>query len=107
MLTRSDMITLGMQVDVNKAYDLLRMFKEAGQSHIDIETILDEAAPRPSWTKLRPRLEELKSISRNWSTVRRSGRPAISLSWPPGSISAARQCITGRSSDTWYMTRQQ
>ena len=46
MLTRSDMLTLGMQVDVNKAYDLLRMFKEAGQSHIDIETILDEAAPK-------------------------------------------------------------
>ena len=46
MLTRSDMLTLGIQVDVNKAYDLLRMFKEAGQSHIDIETILDEAAPK-------------------------------------------------------------
>ena len=46
MLTRSDMLTLGMQVDVNKAYDLLNMFKEAGQSHIDIETILDEAAPK-------------------------------------------------------------
>lgn len=46
MLTRSDMLTLGMQVDVNKAYDLLRMFKETGQSHIDIETILDEAAPK-------------------------------------------------------------
>ena len=46
MLTRSDMITLGMQVDVNKAYDLLLMFKDAGQTHIDIETILDEAAPK-------------------------------------------------------------
>ena len=46
MLTRSDMLTLGMQVDVNKAYDLLRMFKDAGQSHINVETILDEAAPK-------------------------------------------------------------
>ncbi len=46
MLTRSDLLTLGMQVDVNKAYDLLRMFKDAGQSHINVETILDEAAPK-------------------------------------------------------------
>ena len=46
MLTRSDMLTLGMQVDVNTAYDLLRMFKDAGQSHINVETILDEAAPK-------------------------------------------------------------
>ena len=46
MLTRSDMLTLGMQVDVNKAYELLRMFKDAGQSHINVETILDEAAPK-------------------------------------------------------------
>ena len=37
---------LRMQVDVNKAYDLLIMFKEAGKNRIDIQTILDEAAPK-------------------------------------------------------------
>ena len=35
-----------MQVDVGKAYDLLAMFKEAKKTRIDIQTILDEAAPK-------------------------------------------------------------
>ena len=41
MLSRNDTITLGLQVDVGKALDLLRMFKEAGKERIDV---------RPSWT---------------------------------------------------------
>jgi len=34
MLTRSDITILMQQVDVTKAYDLLAMFKEAGQCGI-------------------------------------------------------------------------
>ena len=46
MLSRNDTITLGQQVDVGKALDLLTMFKEAGKERIDVRTILDEAAPK-------------------------------------------------------------
>ena len=45
-MMNSDNTLLRMQVDVNKAYDLLNMFKEAGKNRIDIQTILDEAAPK-------------------------------------------------------------
>lgn len=45
-MAKNDSVILGMQVDVNKAYDLLNMFKEAGKNRIDIQTILDEAAPK-------------------------------------------------------------
>lgn len=46
MTPRNESTLLRMQVDVNKAYDLLNMFKEAGKNRIDIQTILDEAAPK-------------------------------------------------------------
>ena len=46
MTPRNESTLLRMQVDVNKAYDLLSMFKEAGKNRIDIQTILDEAAPK-------------------------------------------------------------
>ena len=45
-MAKNDGVILRMQVDVNKAYDLLNMFKEAGKNRIDIQTILDEAAPK-------------------------------------------------------------
>lgn len=45
-IAKNDSVILRMQVDVNKAYDLLNMFKEAGKNRIDIQTILDEAAPK-------------------------------------------------------------
>lgn len=45
-MAKNDCVILRMQVDVNKAYDLLNMFKEAGKNRIDIQTILDEAAPK-------------------------------------------------------------
>lgn len=45
-MAKNDSVILRMQVDVNKAYDLLNMFKEAGKNRIDIQTILDEAAPK-------------------------------------------------------------
>ena len=35
-MAKNDNVILGMQVDVNKAYDLLNMFKEAGKNLIDI-----------------------------------------------------------------------
>ena len=40
-MAKNDSVILRMQVDVNKAYDLLNMFKEAGKNRIDIQTILD------------------------------------------------------------------
>lgn len=46
MLTRNDLLILRMQVDVNKACDLLRMFKEAGHSHIDICSLLRASTPK-------------------------------------------------------------
>ena len=45
-MMNSDSTLLRMQVDVGKAYDLLAMFKEAKKTRIDIQTILDEAAPK-------------------------------------------------------------
>lgn len=45
-MAKNDGVILRMQVDVNKACDLLNMFKEAGKNRIDIQTILDEAAPK-------------------------------------------------------------
>ena len=36
MTPRNESTLLRMQVDVNKAYDLLNMFKEAGKNRIDI-----------------------------------------------------------------------
>jgi len=45
-MAENDSVILRMQVDVNKAYDLLNMFKGAGKNRIDIQTILDEAAPK-------------------------------------------------------------
>lgn len=45
-MAKNDSVILRMQVDVNKAYDLLNMFKEAGKNRIDIQTILDEAVPK-------------------------------------------------------------
>lgn len=45
-MAKKDSVILGMQVDVNKAYDLLKIFKEAGKNRIDIQTVLDEAAPK-------------------------------------------------------------
>lgn len=45
-MAKNDGVILRMQIDVNKAYDLLNMFKEAGKNRIDIQTILDEAAPK-------------------------------------------------------------
>lgn len=42
----SDSTLLRMQVDVGKAFVLLNMFKEAGKNRIDIQTILDEVAPK-------------------------------------------------------------
>ena len=40
----SDNKLLRIQVDVNKAYDLVKMFKDRKKARIDIQTILDEAA---------------------------------------------------------------
>ena len=45
-MMNSDSTLLRMQVDVGKAYDLLKMFKEGKKTRIDIQTILDEAAPK-------------------------------------------------------------
>ena len=35
-MAKNDSVILRMQVDVNKAFDLLNMFKEAGKNRIDI-----------------------------------------------------------------------
>lgn len=43
MLSRNDNITLGQQVDVGKALDLLTMFKEAGKTLKDVSWFLDGA----------------------------------------------------------------
>ncbi len=60
MLSRNDTITLGQQVDVGKALDLLTMFKEAGKERIDVRTILDEAAPKiKDYAALLEKLEQL------------------------------------------------
>ena len=60
-MAKNDSVILRMQVDVNKAYDLLNMFKEAGKNRIDIQTILDEAAPKiVGYTKY---LEKLADIA--------------------------------------------
>ena len=45
-MMNGDNTLLKMQVDVGKAYDLHKMFKEGKKTRIDIQTILDEAAPK-------------------------------------------------------------
>lgn len=65
-MAKNDSIVLGMQVDVNKAFNLLSMFEEAGKDRIDIRTLLDEAAPKI--VEFRRCLEKLKPISENKTT---------------------------------------
>ncbi len=43
MLSRNDMTVLMRQVDVEKALDLLTMFKEAGKEKIDVQPCLSSS----------------------------------------------------------------
>ena len=64
MTPRNESTLLRMQVDVNKAYDLLNMFKEAGKNRIDIQTILDiDESVAPYLSALPGSVFERKGIS--------------------------------------------
>ncbi len=70
MFTRSDIITLRQQVDVNKALELLTMFKEAGNERIDVRTLLDEAALKIK--DYHALLERLKKMAEGHETCNHS-----------------------------------